>query len=33
MGQKTHPTGYRIGTIEPWRSRWYANKKEGLKAR
>ena len=28
MGQKTHPTGYRIGTIEPWRSRWYANKKD-----
>jgi len=28
MGQKVHPTGYRIGTIEPWRSRWYANKKE-----
>jgi len=27
MGQKVHPTGYRIGTIEPWRSRWYANKK------
>jgi small subunit ribosomal protein S3 len=28
MGQKIHPTGYRIGTIEPWRSRWYANKKD-----
>ena len=28
MGQKVHPTGYRIGTIEPWRSRWYANKKD-----
>jgi len=28
MGQKTHPTGYRIGTIEPWRSRWYAGKKD-----
>ena len=28
MGQKVHPTGYRIGCIEPWRSRWYANKKE-----
>lgn len=27
MGQKVHPTGYRLGTIEPWRSRWYANKK------
>ena len=27
MGQKVHPTGYRIAVIEPWRSRWYANKK------
>ena len=27
MGQKVHPSGYRIGVIEPWRSRWYANKK------
>ena len=28
MGQKVHPTGYRVGTIEPWSSRWYANKKD-----
>jgi len=28
MGQKVHPTGFRIGTIEPWRSRWYASKKD-----
>ena len=28
MGQKVHPSGYRIGVIEPWRSRWYANKKQ-----
>ena len=28
MGQKVHPTGYRLGTIEPWRSRWYASKKD-----
>ncbi len=28
MGQKIHPTGFRLGTIEPWRSRWYANKKD-----
>jgi small subunit ribosomal protein S3 len=27
MGQKVHPTGYRVAVIEPWRSRWYANKK------
>lgn len=28
MGQKVHPTGYRIAVIEPWRSRWYANKRD-----
>jgi len=28
MGQKTHPLGFRIGITEPWRSRWYANKKD-----
>lgn len=28
MGQKVHPRGFRIGVVEPWRSRWYANKKE-----
>jgi small subunit ribosomal protein S3 len=28
MGQKVHPTGFRLWTIEPWRSRWYANKKD-----
>lgn len=28
MGQKVHPIGYRIAVIEPWRSRWYANKKD-----
>ena len=28
MGQKTHPTGFRIAVIEPWRSRWHANKKD-----
>lgn len=27
MGQKTHPTGFRIGVIKPWLSNWYANKK------
>ena len=31
MGQKVHPSGYRIGVIEPWRSRWYANKKDFAK--
>ena len=27
MGQKAHPTGLRIGIVENWRSRWYADKK------
>jgi small subunit ribosomal protein S3 len=26
MGQKVHPRGFRVGIIENWRSRWYANK-------
>ena len=26
MGQKVHPTGFRLGTTEQWRSRWYADK-------
>ncbi len=28
MGQKVRPTGLRLGIVENWRSRWYANKKE-----
>jgi len=24
VGQKTHPYGFRLGIIKPWRSRWYA---------
>ena len=28
MGQKVHPTGFRTGVTEPWKSRWYATKKE-----
>ena len=28
MGQKVHPTGFRVSVIEPWRSRWYASKKD-----
>ena len=27
MGQKVHPTGFRIGITETWRSRWYAPKR------
>ena len=26
MGQKVHPTGFRLGFIKTWRSRWYAEK-------
>lgn len=26
MGQKVSPTGFRLGIIEEWRSRWYADK-------
>ena len=28
MGQKTHPTGFRIGIIEPWVSTWFAKRKQ-----
>jgi len=28
MGQKVHPIGFRLSSIEPWRSRWYANKRD-----
>jgi small subunit ribosomal protein S3 len=26
MGQKVHPTGFRLGFTKTWRSRWYAEK-------
>ncbi|MAG21591.1 MAG: 30S ribosomal protein S3 [Candidatus Marinimicrobia bacterium] len=26
MGQKTHPTGFRLGINKPWSSNWFANK-------
>ena len=26
MGQKTHPTGLRLGIVKPWTSRWFASK-------
>jgi small subunit ribosomal protein S3 len=28
MGQKVRPTGFRVGVMEDWRSRWYASKHE-----
>lgn len=29
MGQKTHPVGFRLGVVRPWRSRWYAERNFG----
>jgi small subunit ribosomal protein S3 len=26
LGQKVHPTGFRLGIIRPWTSKWYAEK-------
>ncbi|PIW15647.1 MAG: 30S ribosomal protein S3, partial [Armatimonadetes bacterium CG17_big_fil_post_rev_8_21_14_2_50_66_6] len=26
MGQKVHPTGFRLGINKPWRSNWYSKK-------
>ena len=26
MGQKTHPTGNRLGIIKTWESRWFATR-------
>lgn len=28
MGQKTHPTGFRVGIIQKWASSWYAKVKD-----
>lgn len=28
MGQKVHPIGFRTAITEPWRSRWYASRKD-----
>ena len=27
MGQKVSPRGFRVGVIQDWDSKWYANKK------
>jgi small subunit ribosomal protein S3 len=29
LGQKVHPTGFRLGVIRTWNSRWYAEKNYG----
>jgi len=26
MGHKTHPTGFRLGTVKDWQARWYAGR-------
>ena len=26
MGQKTHPSGFRVGISKPWKSKWFADK-------
>jgi small subunit ribosomal protein S3 len=26
VGQKTHPRGFRLGIVSPWKSRWYAER-------
>jgi len=31
MGQKVHPTGFRLGIIKDWSSTWYAGKKDYAK--
>ena len=28
MGQKTHPTGFRVGIIQKWASSWFAKAKD-----
>lgn len=28
MGQKTHPIGFRLGIVKPWRSRWFATSRD-----
>ena len=31
MGQKVHPTGFRLGIVKDWTSTWYANTKDYAK--
>lgn len=31
MGRKVHPYGFRIGIINEWRARWFAEKKKGYR--
>lgn len=31
MGRKVHPYGFRIGVVNDWRARWFANKKRNYR--
>ena len=32
MGQKIHPYGFRLGVIYPWKSNWYASRRDYIEA-
>jgi small subunit ribosomal protein S3 len=32
MGQKVHPYGFRLGVIYPWKSNWYASRRDYIEA-
>jgi small subunit ribosomal protein S3 len=32
VGQKIHPYGFRLGVIYPWKSNWYANRRDYVEA-
>lgn len=32
MGQKTHPTGFRLGVVKDWHSRWFASSAKDFRA-
>ena len=32
MGQKVHPYGFRLGVINPWKSNWYASRRDYIDA-
>ena len=32
MGQKVHPYGFRLGIIYPWKSNWYASRRDYIEA-
>jgi small subunit ribosomal protein S3 len=32
VGQKIHPYGFRLGVIYPWKSNWYANRRDYIEA-